>query len=101
MIDHDWLPTALAGANSSVQAAFLNTFCSALVGICKRLEGQQIWHIAADLDASAVDLLKELVASREHHAEQYRQDQLRRDDLRKEIAALEAQKRALQDGSEL
>lgn len=94
-IDTSWIATALAASDSRIQAEFLNSFFSALVGVCKRSEGQQLWHIAAALDSGACRLMKELIETRVYHEDQYQKDQLRRDALWKEIAELEERKRRL------
>jgi hypothetical protein len=98
MATPNWLAMGLALAPADEQADFINAFCSALVGVCKKNEGTQIWYMARSLDAGAEALMRELCQTREYHREQYRQDTLKRDELEERIRLLEDRKRKLEAG---
>lgn len=94
---------ALAGADSKEQAEFFNVFAVTLTYMCKNSQfgvGMQSYELAKGLHFSAVECLRDIVATWDYQQESARDTSLKlkdvRDELRKVESELDAKRRALE-----
>lgn len=98
----DLFARALAHADATVQAAFLNDFCDELAIACRKSYiGNQTYYLAEHLKPQTVEILNEIGGDFENHVRRDAEHALQIEQKRTELRDLERQigerRKALED----